>query len=594
MKKKLVIVSKNQRTENKEDSQEEGKKEDGKDIEGMGLGEGVLGFEQMYERTLNLPEVGEIVEGEVARVDEKDIFIDIRCKTEGRMLMEDFMEDFEGGVVEVGDLVKVMVMKIEDEEGNILVSKNEADRVLGLKYLEEEMRKERVVDGKVKKKIKGGYLVNIHGLRGFLPDSQVSIRGMGEEEVDHIGKEYYFKVERYEREEENLVVSRRAYLEEERRQRRKKFFEGVREGDIVKGRVKNVLSYGGFIDIGGFLDGFVHIRDLSWEVVGRSGEVLKVGMELELKVLNIDRKEERLGLGLKQMEEDPWLRFCRGKGEEDVVKGEVVRLIDYGAFVKVGFGVEGLLHIDELSWTRKVRHPRDFLQVGDRIKVAIKFMDIEGRKLLLSLKQVLNNPWETAKAEYPKGKRVRGKVKGVVSFGVFVGLENDLTGLLHISEIDWIKKNDEVLKKSIFKKGEEIEVVVLEVNEKQRTISLSLKQLLENPWEVFAANHGVGSIIRGKVKRIVGGGLVLDVGEGLEGFLPEGELMKKREGKSYGVGDEMNVLVKGVNGSKSQLRLSEKDYEEKELRKILADYVIKEKKDKVTLGDLLKFKDFEK
>ena len=582
MKKKLVIVSKNEKSEDKE----------GYGVGGEDSVEGGLGFEQMYERTLNLPEVGEIVEGEVARVDEKDIFIDIRCKTEGRMMREDFE-----GEVEIGDWVKVMVMKIEDEEGNILVSQREADRVLGLKYLEEEMGKERVVDGKVKKKIRGGYLVNIHGLSGFLPDSQVSLRGMGEEGLDHVGKEYHFKVERYEREEENLVLSRRAYLEEERKLRRKEFFEGVGEGDIVKGRVKNVLSYGGFIDIGGFLDGFVHIRDLSWEVVGRSGDVLKVGLELELRVLNINRKEEKLGLGLKQMGEDPWLSFCREKRVGEVVYGEVVRLIDYGAFVKVGFGVEGLLHIDELSWTRKVRHPRDFLQVGDRIKMAIKFMEGEGRKLLLSLKQVLNNPWETAKEEYPKGKRVKGKVKGVVSFGVFVGLKNDLTGLLHISEIDWIKKDGEVLNQSIFRRGSEIEVVILEVNEKQRTISLSLKQLLENPWEVFAANHGVGSHIRGKVNRIVGGGLVLDVGEGLEGFLPEGELMRRREGKegkegrSYGVGDELDVLVKGVNGAKSQLRLSEKDYEEKESRKILAEYVIKEKKDKVSLGDLLKFKD---
>ena len=540
------------------------------------------GFGQMYERNLPLFKLGQIIEGKIARVDEQDIFVDIGSKTEGKIARVDFKDV----LPQVGHTVQVMVMKLEDEDGNITISKTEVDKHLARKEIKKALLEGHPIQGKILKGVKGGFLVDVGTLEAFLPGSQLDIKKVTNNQ-DYIGRVFDFKVEKYDHFTDNLVITRKAYLKEEQTRKKEKFFSQAKEGDIIRGEVKNVMTYGGFIGLSDVLDGFVHIKDLSWDMIQSSHVILTVGSVLDFKILKLNKEEGRVNLGLKQVQEDPWKLFVKNHKVGEVLEGEVKRYSDYGAFVRVDVGIEGMVHLNELSWTQKVRHPREVLRIGDIINSAIIAIDPENRKLSLSLKQVITNPWEEMK-DYKPGRRLKGKVKNVLPFGVFVSLENGLTGLLHISQIDWLEKNPD-LKKS-FWKGKEIDVVILDVKEKEKMLSLGLKQLFKNPWDDFYVNHPSGSMIQGKVKTVLDNGLIVELQKGLEGFLHQAELSNKKRQ----VGDLVKALIKRVDVRTSKIWLSERSYEALEEKKVLMEYSQKEKEDQICLGDLLSLKDLTK
>ncbi|HEO65568.1 MAG TPA: 30S ribosomal protein S1, partial [Spirochaetes bacterium] len=519
--------------------------------------------------------------------------VDVGYKSEGKINPSEFDED-----VQIGDKVQVMVVKMEDAEGNLVLSKKQADMNLGKKLIEESFSDGKPIEGKVNREIKGGYIVNLGGVDAFLPGSQVDLRRGGSPK-DYIGNKYQFKIAKYEPSKDNIVLSRKAFLEEELKVKRKDFFDRIKEGDVVRGKVKSVLDYGVFVDLEGTVDGFVHLKDVSWSHIKNCQELVSEGMEVEAKVLKVDMEQQKINLGLKHLTEDPWDAFCKEHHVEDVINGEVMRLTDFGAFVRFTDGVEGLVHIKELSWTKRINHPKEVLKVGDHVRAMVLEIDEDNRKLSLSIKQVLDNPWDNIDETLPAGKKVEGKVKNVTDFGVFIELENELVGLLHKNDVDWSKKAANL--KKDFKKGKTVDVIVLETNKEKGIISLGLKQLLENPLEIFRANHSKGSLIDGKVIKVLEIGAVIDLGEGMEGFLHSSEINKKREQsvqEIYKVGDKVSAVVKNIDLQKNKIGLSTRDYEKQLERKTIDQYLVtgksKVENETVTLGDLFKFDDLNK
>ncbi len=589
MSKKIVIVQK------KESSGSEGTEtSDGEEL--MSFDREAINdmdqanFEEMYEQSFTEMGQGEIITGQIVGVQGDGIFVDVGYKSEGKINPSEF-----DGEVQIGDKVQVMVVKMEDEEGNLVLSKKKADMNLGKKLIEESFSNGKPVEGRVNREIKGGYIVDLGGFDAFLPGSQVDLRRGGPAK-DYIGNKYQFKIAKYEPSKDNIVISRKAFLEEELKEKRKDFFDRIKEGDVVRGKIKSVLDYGAFIDLEGTIDGFVHLKDVSWSHIKNCQELLSEGVEVEAKVLKVDLEQQKINLGLKHLTEDPWEAFCEEHNQEDVINGEVVRLTDFGAFVRFTDGVEGLIHIKELSWTKRINHPKEVLKVGDHLKAMILEMDVENRKLSLSLKQVLDNPWDDIDEHLPVGRKVVGKVKNVTDFGVFIELDNELVGLLHKNDVDWSKKAANL--KKDFKKGKTVDVIILETNKEKGVISLGLKQLLENPLEIFRANHPKGSLIDGKIIKVLEIGVVADLGDGMEGFLHASEINKKREQSVeslFKVGDKVNAVVKNIDIKKNKIALSTKDYERQLERKTIDQYLVKgagkPENETVTLGDLFKFDD---
>jgi len=483
-------------------------------------------FAALFEESLARQEMrqGELITAEVTRVDYNVVVVNAGLKSESFIPIEEFKND--QGVVEVkpGDFVTVAIESIENGYGETKLSRDKAKRLKAWHDLEQSMTDGSIVQGMVTSKVKGGLTVMMNGIRAFLPGSLVDIRPV-KDTSPYEGKQLDFKVIKLDRKRNNVVVSRRAVLEESLGEEREKLLATLQEGAIVKGIVKNITDYGAFVDLGG-IDGLLHITDLAWRRVKHPSEVLSVGDEVTAKVLKFDQEKNRVSLGLKQLGEDPWVGLSRRYPPGTRLFGKVTNITDYGAFVEIESGIEGLVHVSEMDWTNKNIHPTKVVQLGDEVEVMILEIDEDRRRISLGMKQCMPNPWEEFSMNHKKGDRVKGQIKSITDFGVFVGLPGGIDGLVHLSDLSWNAAGETAVRD--YKKGQEVEAVVLAIDVERERISLGIKQLEGDPFTNFVATHDKGSVVSGTVKSLDPKGAVVSLGGDIEGYLRASEVSRDR------------------------------------------------------------------
>ena len=470
----------------------------------------------MYEETLSNIEEGEIVTARVLRLTDNAVILDVGFKSEGSISRDEFKNADE---LEPGDEVEVFLENLEDAEGVVVLSKKKADFLRVWEKIKTAYESDDQVPGILTRKIKGGVTVDLMGVDAFLPGSQIALRRVPNIE-DLIGQQYDFKIIKLNKRRRNIVVSRRVILEEERETKREQLVKELLVGQVRHGIVKNVTDFGAFIDLGG-LDGLLHITDMSWGRVGHPSEIVQIGDELDVKVLDIDWNRERISLGLKQLLPYPWKDIERKYPVGVRIRGKVVSITNYGAFVELEKGVEGLVHISEMSWTRNVKHPSKLVSIGDEIEAVVLKVDRDDEKISLGMKQIEEDPWLALPEKYPVGTRVEGKVRNLTSFGAFVEIEPGIDGLIHISDMSWTKRIQHP--SEVLRKGDDVEVVVLSVDPENKRISLGLKQTQEDPWEELATRFSAGVEMEGKGVRVLEDGVVVDLGDDIEGFVPRSQ-----------------------------------------------------------------------
>jgi len=471
----------------------------------------------MYEPTLSNIEEGEIVKAKVLRITDKAVILDLGFKSEGAVTRDEFKDP---DSLQIGDEVEVFLENLEDEDGVVVLSKKKADFLRVWEQIRVAYEAGDPVQGTLTRKIKGGVTVDLMGVDAFLPGSQIALRRVPNIE-DLIGESYEFKIIKLNKRRRNIVVSRRVLLEADREIKRDKLKKELEVGQQRVGVVKNITDFGAFIDLGG-MDGLLHITDMSWGRVGHPSEVVGIGDELEVKVLDIDWERERLSLGLKQLQAYPWTDVATKYPVGARVRGRVVSITNYGAFVELEKGVEGLVHISEMSWTRNVRHPSKIVSLGDEIEAVILKVDPEGEKISLGMKQIEEDPWHALPAKYPVGTRLSGKVRNLTSFGAFVEIEPGIDGLVHISDMSWTKRIQHP--SEVVKKGDDVDVVILGVDAENKRISLGLKQTQDDPWGDIATQYHVGQEIAGPITRLQDKGVAVDLGNDVEGFVPVSQI----------------------------------------------------------------------
>ncbi len=494
---------------------------------------------------------GAILKGRVVSISGDFVIVDVGLKSEGQVEKS----EFDDAGVNVGDEVEVLLEQMEDDDGAVVLSKRKADRIRGWEQILLTRKEGDVVEGKCLRKIKGGLLVDI-GVPVFLPASQVDVRRPGDI-GDYVGRNVRAMVLKIDEERKNIVISRRKLIEEERETAKAKLLGQVKEGDIVRGTVTNIADFGAFIDLGG-LDGLLHITDMSWGRVNHPTEVVRIGDEVEVKILNIDREREKIALGLKQKETSPWEEIEKKYPVNSRVKGKVVSLMSYGAFVELEEGIEGLVHDSEMSWTRRVNHPSELVQVADEVDVVVLDINKEKLEISLGMKQTEVNPWELVADKYPTGSVIEGKVRNLSNYGAFVEIEPGIDGLLHVSDISWTKKVAHP--NELFKKGDSVKCVVLEVDQEKQRIGLGVKQLAEDPWvEAIPSAYRPGMIVKGKVTKIANFGVFVELEDGLEGLLHISELSDQKVENPQDVvkaGQEVEVKILRVDTEDRKIGLS--------------------------------------
>src|SRR5262250_237963 len=483
-------------------------------------------FAALFEESLARQEMrqGELITAEVTRVDYNIVVVNAGLKSESFIPIEEFKNDKGEVEVKTGDFVTVAIESLEDGYGETRLSRDKAKRLKAWHDLEAAMEQGNVVQGLVTGKVKGGLTVMVNGIRAFLPGSLVDIRPV-KDTAPFEGKQLEFKVIKLDRKRNNVVVSRRAVLEASLGAEREELLKTLQEGAVVKGIVKNITDYGAFVDLGG-IDGLLHITDLAWRRVKHPSEVLSVGDEVTAKVLKFDQEKNRVSLGMKQLGEDPWVGLSRRYPTGTRLFGKVTNITDYGAFVEIEQGIEGLVHVSEMDWTNKNVHPTKVVQLGDEVEVMILEIDEERRRISLGMKQCMPNPWEDFAREYKKGDKVKGQIKSITDFGVFVGLPGGIDGLVHLSDLTWSGNGEEAVKN--FKKSEELEAVVLSIDVERERISLGVKQLEGDPFTNFIASHEKNSVVEGVVKSVDAKGAVIDLGGDVEGYLRASEFSRDR------------------------------------------------------------------
>jgi small subunit ribosomal protein S1 len=507
-----------------------------------------------YEESMRSIGEGEIVRGTVLAVDEKEVLVDVGFKSEGVISLAEFPDP---SVIKVGATIDVFLEKMENQDGLVVLSKQRADFVRVWDRVKEAHDSGQVVEGKLVRKIKGGVVVDLYGVEAFLPGSQIALRQV--QNVDAmLGQGVSVKIIKLNKRRRNIVVSRRAVLEEERDRLKSNILKDLAKDQIREGQVKNITDFGAFVDLGG-IDGLLHITDMSWGRVAHPSELVKIGDRVRVKVLNFDPEKERISLGLKQLEAYPWEGVEDKYKVGDRIKGRVVSITDYGAFVELEKGVEGLVHVSEMSWTRHVRHPSKVVNIGDIIDAVVLKVDKANEKISLGLKQTEPDPWLTLDQKYPVGMRVKGKVRNLTNFGAFVELEEGIDGLVHVSDMSWTKRVAHP--SEVLKKGDAIEVVVLSIDKEHRRISLGLKQVSEDPWPLLAERFPSGMELEGAVNRLFDRGAIVDLGEGIEGFIPLSQLGLddlKRPNDAFEVGEPLTMKVTRVDVPNHRLILSVK------------------------------------
>ncbi|KAA3651163.1 MAG: 30S ribosomal protein S1 [Proteobacteria bacterium] len=514
-------------------------------------------FAELFEESLALQEMrtGEVITAEVVRIDQNFVVVNAGLKSESYVPVEEFRNDHGELEVKEGDYVQVAIDALEDGYGETRLSRDKAKRIAAWNDLELALNEGTLVNGVVSGRVKGGLTVMTYGIRAFLPGSLVDMRPV-KDTAPYEGKEFEFKVIKLDRKRNNVVVSRRAVLEETMGEERDKLLENLAEGQVVKGIVKNITDYGAFVDLGG-IDGLLHITDLAWRRVRHPSEVVAVGDELEAKVLKFDRERCRVSLGLKQLGEDPWVGIGRRYPTGTRLFGKVTNITDYGAFVEVEQGIEGLVHVSEMDWTNKNIHPNKVVQLGDEVEVMILDIDEERRRISLGMKQCMANPWDEFAMNFKKGDKVSGQIKSITDFGVFIGLDGGIDGLVHLSDLSWSEQGEEAVRR--FKKGDEVEAVVLAIDVERERISLGIKQLDGDPFTNYIATHDKNSLVRGTVKTVDARGAVISLGDDIEGYLRVSEAAPHRVDDLTSMlkeGDEVEAMIINVDRKSRSINLS--------------------------------------
>lgn len=529
-----------------------------------------VSFESALEDYLNADfgevQEGSIVTGEVVKVEKDYVLVDVNFKSEGQIPVSEF-QDAEGNLtVNEGDKVDVFVTQKDENEGAISLSREKARRVKLLDDLQDIMDNQTTIQGKIVKRIKGGYNVDLEGLEAFLPGSHVDLRPVPDMDA-LVGQEMDFRILKINRRRSNVIISRRVLLEEERENMRQELLDTIEEGQVVQGKVKNITEYGVFIDLGG-LDGLLHITDMSWKRIRHPKEMVQLGDDLELKVLGFDAEEKKVSLGLKQLVSDPWENIEEKYPEGTRMTGKVTNLADYGAFVELDDGVEGLVHISEMSWTRKLRHPSQLVKSGDEVEVVVLGIDSERKRISLGMKQVSPNPWDVVAEKYPEGTILEAPVKNITEFGLFIGIEDGIDGLIHVSDMSWTKKVRHP--SELFKNGDMVRAKVLTVDKENEKFTLGIKQLTEDPWAEVPRHYPVGTTVSGKITNITDFGLFVEVEEGIEGLVHVSEMSRKKiknPKEFFSEGQEIQAKVIHVSADERRLGLSIKQHLEEEEKK---------------------------
>jgi len=507
----------------------------------------------LYENSIRNFEVGSILEGTVIDRRGGDVIIDIGYKSEGLVYLDEFGDRAQE--VKPGDKVEVLLEAVEDDSGLVVLSKRKADRIRGWERVIENNSEGDIVRGTAIRKIKGGLLVDI-GVPVFLPASQISIRRTGDI-ADYIGQELECKIIKIDKDRRNIVVSRRKLIEERREKQKKKLLAEIKIGELRKGVVKNITDFGAFIDLGG-IDGLLHITDMSWGRISHPSEMLKIDEEVEVMILNVDREKEKISLGLKQKTPSPWEGIEQKYPVGSRVRGQVVNIVSYGAFVKLEDGVEGLVHISEMSWTRRINHPSEVVAIGDTVEVVVLGIDLEKEEISLGMKQTEANPWEVVEEKYPPGTVIKGRVRNLANYGAFIEIEQGIDGLLHISDMSWTKKVTHP--SEMLKKGDKVEAVVLNVNQEKKRVALGLKQLKPDPWqEEIPSKYHVGDIVHGTVTKLTSFGVFVELEPELEGLLHISELADRKvetPEEVVQVGDQIEVRIIRVDTRDRKIGLS--------------------------------------
>ncbi len=547
-------------------------------------------FEQLLEADLSAKKLipGTIIKGIVLDIENGFAIVDAGLKSEGVISLDEFKsEDGEVGV-EIGDEIDVALEKYENGYGQTILSREKAQRMLVWEQLQVAQDNEEIVMGKITGKVRGGFTVDMNGVRAFLPGSLVDVRPVRDPAYLE-GKDLEFKVIKLDKRRNNVVVSRRAVVESEYSEDREKLLETLVDGAIIKGIVKNLTDYGAFLDLGG-IDGLLHITDMSWKRFNHPSEVVEIGQELEVRVLKFDKENTRVSLGLKQLGEDPWKDIARRQPVGSRIFGRVTNITDYGCFVEIEEGIEGLVHVSEIDWTNKNINPAKVVQPGDEVEVAILDIEEEKRRISLGMKQCKPNPWDAYATSHEKGDIVSGKIKSITDFGIFIGLDGGIDGLVHLSDISWNEADDVAIRK--YKKGDTVEAQLLVVDSERERISLGIKQLEQDPFGSYVATHPKGSIVKGTVKEVSEKFAVVELEEGVLGQIKAADVAKERTEDVttvLNVGDELEAKFVGMDRRSKMLTLSIKAKEFDEMNKVLKDYK-DESKSTTSFGDLLKEK----
>ena len=533
-------------------------------------GESMAELMDLYEESFKRFAEGEVVNGKIISVDKDHVLVDIGYKSEGQIRIREF--EVEGEVTaQVGDTVEVMVEWWDDENEVVVLSKEKAEKVKVWDDIKNRHEADETITGTITNRVKGGFSVDV-GVQAFLPGSQADLRPI--RNLDElVGKEFDFKILKYNRKRSNIVLSRRALLEEERESKRTKTLSAIHEGKVVAGIVKNLTEYGVFVDLGG-VDGLLHITDISWGRVKHPSELFTVGDEINVKILSLDLERERVSLGMKQLSEDPWASAIEKYPVDSRISGKVVSLTDYGAFIELEEGIEGLIHVSEMSWTRKVRHPSKVVSVGEIVDALVLDIKPENRRISLGMKQAAPNPWDVISDKYPIGTTIEGKIKNITDFGLFIGIDEGIDGLVHISDISWTKRIKHP--SEIYKKGDMLQAIVLEIDKGQERFSLGVKQLQADPWDTVAERYEVGKEITGTVTNVTDFGVFVELEEGIEGLVHVSEISKEKIKTPVGqfeVTQMLTAKVMNINSDERRIGLSIKRLDMEDDQELLTDYV---------------------
>ncbi|MDT3736076.1 MAG: 30S ribosomal protein S1 [Denitratisoma sp.] len=550
-------------------------------------------FAALFEESLSRQEMraGEVITAEVVRIDQNFVVVNAGLKSESFITIDEFRNDRGEVEVKPGDYVSVAIEMLEDGYGETRLSREKAKRIAAWNDLEKALNEGALVKGVINGKVKGGLTVMTNGIRAFLPGSLVDVRPV-KDTTPYENKEFEFKVIKLDRKRNNVVVSRRAVLEASAGEEREQLLANLKEGTVVKGIVKNITDYGAFVDLGG-IDGLLHITDLAWRRVRHPSEVLNVGDEVQAKVLKFDQEKNRVSLGLKQLGEDPWVGISRRYPQGTRLFGKVTNLTDYGAFVEVEQGIEGLVHVSEMDWTNKNVHPSKVVQLGDEVEVMILEIDEDRRRISLGMKQCLPNPWDEFSMNHKKGDKVRGQIKSITDFGIFIGLPGNIDGLVHLSDLSWSAAGEEAVRN--FKKGDEVEAVVLAIDVERERISLGIKQLEGDPFTNFIATHDKNSVVKGTVKSVDARGAVVQLSEEVEGYLRASEAARERVEDLRTLvkeGDVLDAMIINVDRKSRSINLSIKAKDQAEQNEAMQKFQSESSASSGTtnLGALLKAK----